>query len=207
MRNSLASGWFRFAPVIAIVVLLGACTPRDLDRVLGRTAITSTTITPELVQPAPEQKIDTVVVADLTSEGELLDLYIPHLREGLVARLREAGDFREVIVGSASPAPPAAVVVSGKLTEIDKGSTAARWIIGFGAGRAIARGTFEIKDAGGAALARFESRKAYSGGAGIGGADFLDMDDLAQELGEETANSLIRWSQGGPLEPPAKKAE
>ena len=193
MRNSLASRWFRLAPVVAIVVLLGACT--------------TTTITPELVQPAPEQKIDTVVVAELTSEGELLELYIPHLREGLVARLREAEDFREVIVGSASPAPPAAIVVSGKLTEIDKGSTAARWIIGFGAGRAIARATFEIKDAGGATLARFESRKAYSGGAGLGGANLLDMDDLVRKLGEETANSLIRWSSGDPLEPPARKSQ
>jgi|GEM_PF-1508821 len=193
MSNSLASRWFRLAPVVTIVVLLGACT--------------TTTITPQLVRPAPEQKIDTVVVADLTSEDELLELYIPHLRQGLVARLREAGDFREVIVGSASPAPPAAIVVSGKLTEIDKGSTAARWIIGFGAGRAIARATFEIKDAGGATLARFESRKAYSGGAGIGGANFLDMDDLVRKLGEETANSLIRWSNGEPLEPPARKSQ
>ncbi len=193
MCNPLASRWFRLAPVVAIVVLLGACT--------------TTTITPVLVRPAPEQKIDTVVVADLTSEDELLDLYIPHLRQGLVARLREAEDFREVIVGSASPIPPAAIVVSGKLTEIDKGSTVARWIIGFGAGRAIARGTFEIKDAGGAILARFESRKAYSGGAGIGGANFLDMDDLVRKLGEETANSLIRWSNGEPLEPPAKKSQ
>ena len=193
MRNSLASGWVRLAPVVAIVVLLGACT--------------TTTITPELVQPAPEQKIDTVVVADLTSEDELLNLYIPHLRQGLVARLREAEDFREVIVGSPSPAPPAAIVISGKLTEIDKGSTAARWIIGFGAGRAIARATFEIKDAGGATLARFESRKAYSGGAGLGGANLLDMDDLVRKLGEETANSLIRWSNGEPLEPPARKSQ
>ena len=193
MRNSLASGWFRLAPLVAIVVLLGACT--------------TTTITPELVQPAPEQKIDTVVVAELTSEDELLELYIPHLRQGLVARLREAEDLREVIVGSASPAPPAAIVISGKLTEIDKGSTAARWIIGFGAGRAIARATFEIKDAGGATLARFESRKAYSGGAGIGGANLLDMDDLVRKLGEETANSLIRWSNGEPLEPPARKSQ
>ena len=193
MRNSLARRWFRLAPVVAIVVLLGACT--------------TTTITPELVQPAPEQKIDTVVVAELTSENDILNLYIPHLRQGLVARLREAEDFREVIVGSASSAPPAAIVISGKLTEIDKGSTAARWIIGFGAGRAIARATFEIKDAGGATLARFESRKAYSGGAGIGGANLLDMDDLVRKLGEETANSLIRWSNGEPLEPPAKKSQ
>ncbi len=193
MRNSLASRWFQLAPVVAIVVLLGACT--------------TTTITPELVQPAPEQKIDTVVVAELTSEDELLELYIPHLRQGLVARLREAEDLREVIVGSASAAPPAAIVISGKLTEIDKGSTAARWIIGFGAGRAIARATFEIKDAGGVTLARFESRKAYSGGAGIGGANLLDMDDLVRKLGEETANSLIRWSNGEPLESPARKSQ
>ncbi len=193
MRNSLASRWPRLAPVATIVVLLGACT--------------TTTITPELVRPAPEQNIDTVVVAEITSEDELLELYIPHLRQGLVARLREAEDFKEVIVGSASPAPPAAIVISGKLTEIDKGSTAARWIIGFGAGRAIARATFEIKDAGGATLARFESRKAYSGGAGIGGANLLDMDDLVRKLGEETANSLIRWSNGEPLEPPARKSQ
>ncbi len=193
MRNSLASGWLRLGPVLAFMVLLGACT--------------TTTITPQFVQPAPEQKINTVIVAELSSDVELLGLYIPRLRQGLVARLREADVFQEVIVGSLGSIPAAAVVVSGKLTEIDKGSTAARWIIGFGAGRAIARGTFEIKDAGGATLARFESRKAYSGGAGIGGADFLDMDDLVQKLGEETANSLIRWSQGGPLEPPAKKAE
>ncbi len=193
MRNSLAIRWFRLAPVVAIAVLLGACT--------------TTTITPELVRPAPEPKIDTVVVAELTSADALLALYIPHLRQGLVARLREAGNFREVIVGSASLVPPAAIIVSGKLTEIDKGSTAARWIIGFGAGRAIARATFEIKDAGGATLARFESRKAYSGGAGIGGANFLDMDDLVRKLGEETANSLIRWSNGEPLEPPARKSQ
>ncbi len=127
MGDSLANGWRRLGPAIAFMVLLGACT--------------TTTITPELVQPAPREMIDTVVVA-------------------------------------AGAVPPSAVVISGKLTEIDKGSTAARWIIGFGAGRAIARGTFEIKDTDGVTLARFEGRKAYSGGAGIGGANFLDMDDL-----------------------------
>ena len=145
----------------------------------------TTTITPERVRPAPEQKIDTVIVADLTSEDELLNRYIPYLRQGLVARLREAEDFREVIVGSASPAPPAAPTPP----------------------TAIARATFEIKDAGGATLARFESRKAYSGGAGFGGANLPGMDDLVRKLGEETANSLIRWSNGEPLEPSARKSQ
>ncbi len=39
-------------------------------------------------------------------------------------------------------------------------------------------------------------------GAGIGGADFLDMDDLMERLGTETANSLIRWRNGQPIKQP-----
>ena len=83
MRNSLASGWLRLGPVLAFMVLLGACT--------------TTTITPQFVQPAPEQKINTVIVAELSSDVELLGLYIP--------RLREADVFQEVIVGSLGPIP------------------------------------------------------------------------------------------------------
>jgi hypothetical protein len=174
------------------MVLLGACT--------------TTTITPEFIQPAQEN-IDAVVVTDITTDNELWQVYLPHVRHGLVTNLQESGAFEKVIVGSSEPAPPSAITITGKLTDIDKGSTAARWIIGFGAGRAKARGAFEIKDLSGLVLVKFESWKAYSGGAGLGGANFLDMDDLAQQLGQETAGSIIRWTRGEPLEPPAKKAE
>ena len=182
----------RLVPVVVFMVMLGACT--------------TTTITPELVQPAQEN-IDAVVITDITTDNELWELYLPHMRHGLVTKLQESGAFEKVIVGSSEPAPPSSVTVSGKLTEIDKGSTAARWIIGFGAGRAKAKGTFEIKDPAGMVLVKFESWKAYSGGAGIGGANLLDMDDLAQQLGQETAGSIVRWTRGEPLGPPAKKAE
>ena len=185
-------GQRRLVAVLAVVVLLGACT--------------TTTIRPELVQPATEN-IEAVVIADITTDNELWQLYLPHVRHGLITKLKESGAFGTVILGSSEAAPPSSITVTGKLTEIDKGSTAARWIIGFGAGRAKARGVFEIKDLSGALLVKFESRKAYSGGAGMGGANFLDMDDLAIELGEETANSIVRWTRGEPLEPPSKKAQ
>lgn len=63
---------------------------------------------------------------------------------------------------------------------------------------------FEIADAQGITLTRFSGRKAYSGGVGIGGFDMLDMDELMSELGVATAESVIRWSKGESLEPPAK---
>ena len=167
-------------------------------------ACTTTTVTPEFVQP-PEQEVDTVIIGDITTDNELWQLYIPYLRLGLISKLKESEAFSEVLDTEPQILPPNAVQVSGKLTEVDKGSKAARWIIGFGAGRAKARGEFQITDSAGLTLAKFQSWKAYSGGAGIGGADFLDMDDLIEELGGETAGSVIRWSRGEPLEPPKKK--
>jgi hypothetical protein len=74
---------------------------------------------------------------------------------------------------------------------VDEGSAAARFIIGFGAGRAKARGIFEIHDSNGVALARFEAREAYSGGAGIGGASFVSMEQLLSKLGESTVKSVV----------------
>jgi hypothetical protein len=59
---------------------------------------------------------------------------------------------------------------------------------------------FEVADQDGKVLTKFQSRKAYSGGAGIGGFDLVDMQDLARKLGEDTAESIVRWSLTGKLE-------
>lgn len=188
--NLVNAGLKKVTLALAAVFVLGACT--------------TTTITPELVL-APKEIPQTIIVGDVSTDYELLNFYLPHLRHGLTARLMESQKFEKVLTNASNPMPPSALVISGKLTEVDKGSQAARWLIGFGAGRAKARGMFEIKDRSGVVLARFESRKAYSGGAGIGGIDFIDIDELVQQLGEETAESLIRWSQGKPLKPPVNE--
>ena len=181
--------WGRIVLLLAVGIFLASCT--------------TTTITPEVVN-APSRDYDKVVIRDIGVADELWEPRLPYLRRALVAKLREDEKFTEVLDPAPELLPEDAIVISGQVTNIDKGDKALRFIIGFGAGRAKAAGLFSIHDSQGTILARFESRKAYSGGAGIGGFDMLDMDELMEELGEETARSIIRWAKGEPLEPPKK---
>ncbi|HKF74234.1 MAG TPA: DUF4410 domain-containing protein [Stellaceae bacterium] len=163
-------------------------------------ACTTTTITPQYANP-PERKYDMAAVGEVTATDKLWDGLIPYFRRGFRDQLSKDNS-----VASVSEDPPAApvgasmLVVVGTITEIDRGNAAARFIIGLGAGRAIARGMFEIRDGDGTVLAKFESRKAYSGGAGIGGADMVSMEELVQQLGAETANVVARWMKGQRLD-------
>ncbi len=165
---------------------------------------TTTTITPEVVN-APSRDYDKVVIGDIGADDELWETQLPYLRKGIAEKLREDEKFAEVFDPTPEAVPEDAIVISGQVSEIEKGSKALRFIIGFGAGRAKAAGLFSIHDAQGTILARFESRKAYSGGAGIGGFDMLDMDEIMEELGKETALSIIRWAKGESLEPPKQE--
>jgi hypothetical protein len=127
---------------------------------------------------------------------------VVYFRRGFTRRLEETKAFATVVDAAPTASLPAALVVSGRITEIDKGSRAARLLIGFGAGRQRVQGSFEITDAQGKSLAKFDAAKAYSGGAGIGGGDFLDMDELMEKFGTETADAVVRWTKGGKLDGP-----
>jgi hypothetical protein len=98
------------------------------------------------------------------------------------------------------PLPDLSLLVSRKITQIEKGNAALRWIVGFGAGKAYVKGTFEISDAKSEKLAIFEADELYAGGAGIGGAGFLDMDDLMRSFGATIAKKTVQWSRGKKLE-------
>lgn len=165
----------------------------------GLAGCTFKSITPEVLA-APTQKYSAVVVGDLTTEDKLWEYLVPHFRRGFVQHLTEKKAFDNVM----DPAPVSladpAIRFSGKITEVDKGSTALRWIIGFGAGRARVSGVFEIRDAGDQTLARIEAKESYAGGAGIGGAGFLDMEDLMRRFGETMAEKVIQWSRGEKVE-------
>jgi len=65
-----------------------------------------------------------------------------------------------------------------------------------GAGQARARGDFEIQAPNGAALAKFTARRSYPGGAGIGGAGLLDVEDRVARLGESVAETTQKWLRG-----------
>ena len=164
------------------------------------TSCTTTTISPEYSKPS-ENKYDIAAVGEVTVTDKLWDGLIPYFRRGFRDQLSKDKTFVSVSEDPPSaPVTASTLILSGTITEIDRGSAAARFIVGFGAGRAIARGTFEIHDASGLALAKFESRKSYSGGAGMGGADMVSMEELVQQLGAETANVVTRWTKGQRLD-------
>ena len=184
---------FRFPTVafIALIVALGACT--------------TTTVTPEFAQ-SPAKKYQAVALGDITvTDQKIWGHLLPHYRRAFVERIREDKTFVTVLDPAPDPLPESAILFTGKITEVDKGSKAWRVIVGFGAGRARVKGLFQIRDPRGAVLAKFESKKAYSGGAGIGGFDLLDMQDLMAKFGQDTADSVISWSKGKGLEAAPKE--
>lgn len=68
--------------------------------------------------------------------------------------------------------------------------------MGFGAGKATVKKGFEILSAKGTQLAKFETDESYVGGAGIGGAGFLEMQDLIRRFGAAIGKKIVRWSRG-----------
>jgi hypothetical protein len=165
----------------ALVMFAGACT--------------TVTVTPEAAAP-PKQSYHTVIVAvsdPKAPEYAYLDTYF---KEGLVRRLKELNAFETILVAPATSASPDTLLVSGTVIGADEGSEALRWIVGFGAGREHVTAELELKTNDGKSLGTLKIRKAYSGGAGIGGVGFIDLKGLTTQVGEQAAQTLMDWSRG-----------
>jgi hypothetical protein len=160
---------------------------------------TTSTITPQAVQK-PAQAYKEIALGDVTVDDKIWEPQIEHFRRGFIARLKETNAFATVSDKVPTPIPADEIAVNGRITEIDKGSRALRVIIGMGAGRARVQGDFQIDDPSGAKVVSFTSAKAYSGGAGIGGFDMLDIDDLMEKFGADTADAVVHWSKGEPID-------
>jgi hypothetical protein len=168
--------------------------------VIGLAGCTGTTVRPSIAHQDTPKNYSTVAVGDIAASDELWHNYSIEIHRQLAAELLASKAFAQVLDPAPTPLPPEVLLVSGRITEVEKGSAAARWIVGFGAGRAHLTAEFELKDAAGAYVGTYSVRKTYAGGAGIGGAGFLDMDDLAQKLGKEAADSLATWARTGKFE-------
>jgi len=107
-------------------------------------------------------------------------------------------EFRKEI--SATNVPPSAIVLNGTITEIEKGSAAARFWVGMGAGQKRVLGEFAVNAADGTKLTAFTARKSYLGGQGIGGWDMMKMEDLVDQLGQLVAETAEKWVRGEILE-------
>jgi hypothetical protein len=153
-----------------------------------------------MTQQGVAKTYTTVAVGEITGADELWHSYTVEIHRELATELIAGKAFSQVLDPVPTPLPAEVLVLSGHITEVDKGSTAARWLIGFGAGRAHMTAEFELKDANSNKLGTYSVRKTYAGGAGIGGANLLDMDDLARKLGKEAADSLATWAKTGKFE-------
>lgn len=165
------------------------------------TACTTVTVTPQATNPPPPpQTYKNVVLGTVDAKDPSSAYVIAFFREGFVRRLRELKAFDTVSDSAAAPSttPPSAdtLIVSATLTEVDKGDMALRLFIGMGAGRERVAATVTAKNSDDATLGGFEASKAYSGGAGIGGGTFIDIEGLTTQVGEQAAQSFLDWTQG-----------
>ncbi len=161
---------------------------------------TTTSYNPEVVAQPPPTKTSIIAVGPISAKDEdMWHNYAVMVRRGLTEQLTKLRGTEHVVVLQAGASVPDALTINGELIEFDKGDLALRWIIGFGAGQAHATGRLQVADPAGAVLVRFTTTKGYAGGAGIGGADLLDADELARQLGEKAADAIDRWLKNGTL--------
>lgn len=166
------------------------------------TSCTSTRISPKEITPALKT-YQHLAVGGIGVVDELWKGHLPFLRRGLKERLQKKGEFATILDPAPDTLPPNTLLVTGQVTNVKKGNQALRLLVGFGAGAESISGDFALYDESGKQLGAFQSHKSYAGGLGIGGADLMELDDLMQKLGEETANAIIRWTKGQPLLPPS----
>jgi hypothetical protein len=120
------------------------------------------------------------------------------LAERFSAKLKELGPYTDIApLANAAPASDA-LVVDGKFTEMDPGSRAKRYLVGFGAGKSGVTVSGAVKAADGKLLAEFEQRRV--GVMGVAGGNSLDkLTSDTKDIGEDLAKFLSAWAKGQKL--------
>jgi hypothetical protein len=157
-------------------------------------------VTPISVAPPPTTRPTTLIIGEIQISNAAWAAAPLHFRGRAYDWLAKNRSFDRVL--TEPPAAPIAesITLTGTITELDEGSAALRLFVGMGAGQAQAKGEFRILGPDGADLVRFQARRSYLGGAGIGGAGFLDLDELVRRLAETVTEMTVNWSRGEPLD-------
>ncbi len=182
-----------------MVLILLAAAPLMLCGCVG----TFKEVTPVAIGPAPAQRPTMLVLGETkVSDGRLSAaeqrLISQSFQMGVEKWCAENKSFA-ISIGS-SNVPPEAIVLTGDITEVEKGSASERFWVGMGAGQAKVAGQFTLTKPDGKPLGSFNARKSYLGGQGIGGWDMMDMNDLAGRLGQLVAEMTDKWVHGEKME-------
>lgn len=130
-----------------------------------------------------------------TMQNEGPRLLADHVLVGL-----KGSPFKAVAVSKeAAAAAGDRLIVEGRFVQMDPGSRAKRYFVGFGAGKSSVKVTGTVKDGAGRLLATFEQRRV--GAVGMGGGDSLGklMSDT-KAIGEDIGKFLLRWARGESLD-------
>jgi Domain of unknown function (DUF4410) len=123
----------------------------------------------------------------------------PMLIQHFVAKLKELGPFTTVAgLEAGATAASDALVVDGKFTEMDPGSRAVRYLVGFGAGKSGVTVEGTVRTGGGTQLATFSQRRV--GVMGVAGGNSMDkLKSDTRDIGEDVAKFLSAWATGKKL--------
>ena len=166
--------------------------------------ISSPTATPPaskvvVIRPFSATDAD-IVNGEKKEETRAMQVRAPNvLNESFVPKLKGLGPFTDVSVLAAGAMPPAdAIVVEGKFTEMDPGSQAKRYFVGFGAGKSGVMVDGSVKSADGTVLATFQQRRV--GVMGVAGGDSMEkLVSDTKAIGEDIAKFLNAWVTGKKL--------
>ncbi len=159
-------------------------------------------VRPQTMGAPPAQKPSTLVmgeikISDVRVAKMEAEAFAHALRRGVHNWSVTNKVFQTIETATPGAKPGAgSLVLTGTVTEVEKGSQAMRFIVGMGAGQARLVGDFTLSDDSGKTLAAFKARRSYLGGVGIGGLDMLSTEEMFLRLGEVVAETTSKWLQG-----------
>jgi len=120
------------------------------------------------------------------------------LGDEFVGQLKKMGPFTDVsLLADGATAPADAIVIEGKFVEIDPGSAAKRYFVGYGAGKSGVKVQGTIKS-GDKVLATFEQRRVGVMSGGYKDSMGKLMSDTIA-IGEDLAKLMSAWGNGKKL--------
>jgi hypothetical protein len=153
-----------------------------------------------VIRPFSASDADLTVGDSKKDETKKMQVEAPGLlAEEFVVKLKDSGTFTDVAVLTSDAAVPAdAILVSGKFIEMDPGSRAKRYFVGFGAGKSGVTVEGSVKGPDGAMLATFKQRRI--GVMGVAGGDSMGkLRSDAKNIAEDIAKFLSAWATGKKL--------
>jgi hypothetical protein len=155
-----------------------------------------------LQENAATGTVTAIAVGDVVDDSPDHRREVRRFRRQLVLNLRESDAFDRVLSPRPATLPADAVVLTGHIHRIGDGSEAMRFAVGYGAGAPRLRARFEIHDPAGVRLAAFsQTARSFDGTGYAAHWNPAYLDELVDDLAERTADAVVRWHHGEPLQP------